>query len=208
MRRSYSIAFVLLMLSMSACSSQPAKDRYYSLTLEAGDATTSAQSGAAKTQLIVGPIQLARYLDQAGLAMQLGANQIRIANHHFWAEPLDEAIGKLLVRDISSQVSNIAVDRDAGRWTDDGNCHLRVEFDRFHATQDSRVVAAGRYWIRDNESASSIKREFDLVRALSDDGYAHAVGQLRATIGSLADEIVENVVESGGCAADTGKLDQ
>lgn len=207
MKCSYSIAFVLLLLSLSACSSQPAKDQYYSLILQAGDATTSARSGAAKAQLIVGPIQLARYLDQPGLAMQLGANQIRIANHHFWAEPLDEAIGKLLVHDISSQVDEIAVDRDAGRWTDDGDCRLRVEFDRFHATQDSRVVTTGRYWVRDNSSGKSTKREFDLVRPLSDDGYSHAVRQLRATIASLSGEIVEHIVETAACAADTAETD-
>ena len=134
------------------------------------------------------------------------ANQIRTANHHFWADPLGEAIGKLLVRDISGQLDGIGVDRDAGRWTDDGDCHLRVEFDRFHATQDSRVVATGRYWVRDNANDRTTKREFDLFRVLTGDGYSHAVLQLRATIEYLADDIAEHVVETAACAAETATV--
>lgn len=193
------IVFVVLILT--ACASQPKEDHYYSLVLAANDVTAAARTDTATARIIVGPIQLARYLDQPGLAMQVGSSQIRTANHHFWAEPLDEAIGKVLVRDISQRVGAVAVDRDAGRWTAGGDCRLRVEFDKFHATDDARVVVTGRYWIHDSGQADVAQSEFNIVQTLSANGYPQAVRQLRVAIESLAAEIVEQLSKIGNCTA-------
>lgn len=193
------VAFVFLMLT--ACASQPKEDHYYSLVLAADDVAAPARTDTAARRIIVGPIHLARYLDQSGLAMQVGTNQIRTANHHFWAEPLDEAIGKVLVRDISQRVGAVAVDRDAGRWTPGGDCRLRVEFDKFHATDDARVVATGRYWIHDSAREEVAQSEFNIVQTLSANGYTQAVRQLRVAIESLAAEIAEQLSNIGDCTA-------
>ena len=197
MNRIRSGFFLFVLSALTACGSQPVKDQYYSLVLAADDTPAPVTVEKPTKQIIVGPIQLARYLTQPGLAMQTGASQILVANHHFWAEPLDEAIGKVLVRDISQQVNAVAVDRAGGRWTQNGDCQLRVEFDKFHATENSQVVTTGRYWI--HESNDTRKREFDIVRRLSTDGYAHAVHQLRATLATLAGEIVKQMSIDGTC---------
>ena len=122
-----------------------------------------------------------------------------MANHHFWAEPLDEAIGKALVWDISNKVNNVAVDRASGRWTVGGDCQLRVEFDSFHATDDSRVVATGRYWIHETNPEQVTRKEFDIVQVLSADGYPQVVHQLRMSLETLAEEIVTQLSASNTC---------
>ena len=195
---------VFVILGLAACASQPKEDHYYSLVLAAdGDAALS-NADSTDARIIVGPIQLARYLDQPGLAMQTGTSQIQSANHHFWAEPLDEAIAKVLVRDISQQSAVLAVERDTGRWTAKDGCLLRVEFDKFHATDESQVVVTGRYWIHDSKRAEIAKREFDIVQTLSADGYPQAVRQLRVSLARLAGEIVEQVPNARECTANGG----
>lgn len=193
----------LLAMCLAACASRPAEDHYYSLVLAADDVAPSASVDRSATRIIVGPIQLARYLNRTGLILQQGSSEIRTANHHFWAEPLDEAIAKVLVRDISRQLDTIAVDRDAGQWTDEGDCQLRVELDRFHATDDSRVVVTGRYWIHDSDSPRVEKREFDIVQTLTAGGYPHAVQQLRASLQKLSNGIVEQLADSTVCLTDS-----
>lgn len=196
MRRSTFV--VALLLGLSACGSNPVEDRYYSLVLAADDASQAVRTDAAMAVLVVGPIQLPEYLQRPGLALQVGANEIRTANHHFWAEPLDEAIAKVLVRDISSETRDIVVERDVGRWTEGGDCRLRIEFDKFHATDRARVVSSGRYWLSASESAA--RREFDMTQTISADGYAHAVTALRQSLRTLATQIAEAVERSSACA--------
>ncbi len=183
---------------LAACGSNDmVEDRYYSLVLAAGPISDATDEGAAR--LIVGPIELPRYLGGRGLSMQVGPNRIETANHHFWAEPLDEAIAKVLARDIDENTDNIIVQRESGRWTVNADCRLRVEFDAFHPTHRSDVVISGRYWIGNDDAGT--RRDFSLRRRLSTDGYAHAVDVLRSALAALAEQVSGDLSAEGSCAA-------
>jgi uncharacterized lipoprotein YmbA len=184
---------------LAACASNPVEDRYYSLVLAADD-SAAPDMAVANAVLIVGPIQLPEYLNKRGLTMQVDSNQVQSANHHFWAEPLDEAISKVLVRDIARRNGNLGVERDAGRWTGAWTCRLRIEFDKFHATNRSSVVSSGRYWVSSSES--SVKQEFDVTQRLSADGYGPAVAALRESLDDLAMQINETINNNSQCSGD------
>lgn len=194
-------AFVgIALLQLIACGSGPVQqDRYYSLVLAATNADVPANE-AASARLVVGPIELPSYLRNRGIAMQTGPNRIESANHHFWAEPLDEAIAKVLVQDIAKRVDGIAVERESGRWTPDADCRVRVEFDAFHPTSDSRVVSSGRYWILSGDSSET--RTFGMSQTLTIDGYAHAVDALRSTLELLAQQIAGDVRGTPACTGE------
>ena len=197
-------AVLILLLALSGCSSTPVEDRYYSLVLTTDEAAPARVAGPGAPLLVVGPISLPDYLHKRGIALQSGASQIQTANHHFWAEPLDEAIAKVLVRDIERLSGNILVERDAGRWTGNADCRVRVEFDRFHATGDSRVVSSGRYWLVSlGDSASNdlpdARYEFSVSRPLSADGYAHAVQVLRESLNVVAEKINGHIDKQSTC---------
>ena len=185
---------------LAACGSSPVlQDSYYSLVLAAdigevsGNETTTAR-------LIVGPIELPSYLSNRGIAMQMGPNRIESANHHFWAEPLNEAIAKVLTQDIAERTDGIEVERESGRWTAEEDCRVRVEFDAFHPTNDSRVVSSGRYWI--SAENSSDNQAFSLSRTLTTDGYAHAADVLRDTLKTLAQQISEDIQGNPACTGE------
>lgn len=201
MTRNSSVVIVLLvfvLLGLMACGSNPVEDHYYSLVLAADDVMAPVGTEESKAHLIVGPVRLPEYLNRRGLAMQIDANQIQTANHHFWAEPLEEAISKVLVRDIANLASGVTVDRDAGRWTDSGDCRLRIEFDKFHATDQSRVVSSGRYWV--SSSDSDVKQEFEVTQTLSADGHANAVAALRRSLATLATQITNTIESHSQCS--------
>jgi uncharacterized lipoprotein YmbA len=194
---------VIVLLGLMACGSNPVEDHYYSLVLAADDVMAPVRSEERKAQLIVGPIQLPEYLNRRGLAMQIDSNQIQTANHHFWAEPLEEAISKVLVRDIANLASGVTLDRGAGRWTDPGDCRLRIEFDKFHATDRSRVVSSGRYWI--SSADSDVRQEFDVTESISADGHAHAVAALRRSLGTLATQITDTIESNSQCSGEQAR---
>jgi hypothetical protein len=194
---------IIVLLGLTACGSNPLQDHYYSLVLAADDVTAPVRTEEATAHLIVGPVRLPEYLNRRGLAIQIDANQIQTANHHFWAEPLEEAISKVLVRDIADLASGVTVDRDAGRWTDSGDCHLRIEFDKFHATDQSRVVSSGRYWV--SSSDANIKQEFAVTQTLFADGHAHAVAALRRSLRTLATQITDSVESNPQCSGEQEK---
>lgn len=192
------VACAAAILMLPACGSGPTiPDRYYSLVLAANDVAVVGDNESSTGHLIVGPVNLPDYLDERGLPMQVGPNRIESAHHHFWAEPLDEAIAKVLVRDIASRTSSIDVERESGRYTPAEDCRLRVEFDAFHPTNDSRVVTSGRYWISSEDGSS--RQEFSLSRTLTMDGYAHAVDTLRDMLRTLAERISTDVQEQPAC---------
>jgi uncharacterized protein len=194
------IAVFVVVGGLSACASTPLEDHYYSLVLAADETAATAVAGSANAYLVVGPVELPDFLEQRGIAIQTGSNQIRTANHHFWAEPLREAIAKVLARDIARATSGVTVDRDAGRWTGPGDCRVRIEFDKFHATSDSHVVVSGRYWVLSGDAIA--RQEFAVTRILSTDGYAHAVTALRAALGTVAEQISGTVAGDSPCSAE------
>jgi len=197
MNHARSCFVVVVLLSLVACAAKSVEEHYYSLVLAADQANVPAKDDNTEAHLIVGPVQLPAYLNNQGMSIAVGANQIRTANHHFWAEPLKEAISKVLVLDISRLLDNVVVERDAGRWTDEGYCRLRLEFDRFHATDESSVISSGRYWVSSAEA--SVSREFHMTRSLAADGYGHAVETLRQSLGTLAAKIAATVESDQLC---------
>lgn len=191
--------FCLTALMLSACSSSPViEDHYYSLVLAKSENTSPPDRQSASMRLIVGPVQLPSYLTARGLPLQVGPNRISSASHHLWAEPLDEAIAKVLARDLEAYSRGISVERESGRFTVDEDCRVRAEFDAFHPTNASRAVVKGRYWISSDDGNN--RHEFELSRTLTDDGYAHAVDTLRGMLADLAQRIATDIENHNVCS--------
>ncbi len=198
MRRIRNVFILLATAGLVGCGSTPIEDHYYSLVLAAGDSASSQTTDSPARELIVGPVTLPDYLDHRGISLQTGPNKIQSASHNFWAEPLDEAINKVLVQDIAKSSSELSVTRHLGRQSTAAVCRLGIEFDKFHATDDGAVVSSGRYWLSNDEGR--IHREFSLRRKLRADGYAHAVNELRETLRSVAALVRASIDASTTCA--------
>lgn len=181
---------ILFLAYVAGCSSTPPEDRYYSLVLDAADDGVAKVNGDARMRVSLSRIDIPEFLESRAMALQTGGNEIQVAQHHFWAERLDEAIAKVLVRDITEAAKSV----DIARGNQNSYCELRVEFDRFHATGNARVLVSGRYWLSSEEGSE--RGEFDLSQGLTSSGYASAVSTLRNSLVILAREI-GGEIESG-----------
>jgi uncharacterized lipoprotein YmbA len=196
-KRGENILLTIVLLSIAGCASKTLEDHYYSLVLAADGGVPAAEIGETTGQLLIAPIMLSDYLDQPGLVIQLGSNKLQTANHHFWAEPLREAISKVLVQDIAAKNRTLAVDREHGGRGPHASCYLNVEFDTFHATDGARVVSRGRFWLVSDDRR--VRQEFDLSGELHADGYGHAVDALRSLLSSVADEVSRSIESNKLC---------
>ncbi len=194
-----SISSATLMLLLGACSSSPVKDNYYSLSLGSYDATNINSATKRPKKLSIVAVQLPRFLRQQGLVRQVGEHTIDLANHHLWGEPLDEGIGKVLIRELMAKSNTIFVEQNSGRWTADSHCTLRIEIDRFHVTDGNRVVSSGRYWLASADELKSVVKSFDNSNTLRRDGYNQVVAQLRTSLAQLAADIVAIIDDSEVC---------
>jgi len=82
---------LLLLIALAAlaagCASSPTP-RYFRLVASADPAVMPEQDATARS-VIIGPFQLAEYLDRPQIVMRDGANGMTMADYERWAEPLD-----------------------------------------------------------------------------------------------------------------------
>ncbi len=67
---------------------------------------------------------------------------------------------RIVCHECDLRVGPVQVERDAA------HCRVRIEFDKFHATSDSKVVTTGRYWLHRTNSSVVTKKEFNIVKRI------------------------------------------
>lgn len=88
---------------MTACGSSAATDFYVlEASADRGPMTTDLRIG-------VGPIELPAYLDRDGIVTRSDLTSLEVAEFDRWAEPLDDAFGRVLSEDLSRLFGTEAV---------------------------------------------------------------------------------------------------
>ncbi|MDY0745393.1 PqiC family protein [Paucibacter sp. R3-3] len=98
------LATLLAAMALAACSSGPQAPppQYYQLRLQAPEAAAPAQPGApAEVWQLVAPVKLPEYLERDVLWLPVGASGMQPLPNHRWAEPLDEAVPRILLHDLA-----------------------------------------------------------------------------------------------------------
>lgn len=190
----FSFLSALLLL---ACISPAERVKYYSLSLEedseAPSYATSDSLSQEKPQIVIESISLPTFLRQDKLVMQIGAHEIYSANFHRWAEPLEEAIAKVLVQALSRKNTGYQFDKTSPQWRKSAQLNLRLEFEKFHATDTAKILVSGRYWLYDTRSNLKSMQVFNFTDTLTHDGYLHTVEKLQHAIDQLSDKIAQSL---------------
>jgi hypothetical protein len=92
------LLLITLAVLAAACASSPTP-RYFRLAASTDLAVTSEQ-GATGPSVIIGPFQLAEYLDRPQIVTRDGANGIIVADYERWAEPLDANFQAVLTANV------------------------------------------------------------------------------------------------------------
>lgn len=119
-----------------------------------------------------------------------------------WAESLELALPKALVRELQRQSDDYSFYLKNVDWVARTDYRLRLRIDSLQATDKGEVVAAGRYQlIAEHDPESQVFADFNFQRDLNQDGHAHAVEQIQALLAQIAEAILGSVQDLGGHAS-------
>lgn len=97
--------------------------------------------------VVLGPVTIPAVVDRPQLVVRQSAVRLAVLEQERWAEPLREAVPRLLAETMSSQLRNASVSgpRTAAPPPD---VRVRVEFTRFEAMPGQEVIIEARWWLR------------------------------------------------------------
>ena len=188
MKTKLPLAGVLLML-LGGCSSAPASLQYY--MLHSPSAASAPAIAEAKAYVQIKRIELPEYLKQRALVMQTSPTTLYFSPKHVWAEPLDKSFRQALTSALW-QTGNVMVlpgDMHAAAYP---TTTLNIHIDDFIATFDGKVLIKGQYWF-DGASQSPQLTHFSYQRTLDNDGFEHAVEQMRGLVADVAEHIAKDL---------------
>lgn len=183
--RTSNLLLLLCFLLMAGCSSVPEQNTQYYLLYNHSTALMPSSDKNVNRKPIKIEISLPAYLNQPNLVIKLSEHNLHFALHHQWAEPLKQGFYKSLINDIDQEGTyNPLINA-----TKTSIPTLNVNVEHFHITENSMVILSGQYW--QSGSATSSLERFDLRLPLEQDGYEHAITQLRRLITQLALKIAQ-----------------
>lgn len=171
------IMAAILVAGLSGCVSSPTPVSRYTLPLS--DARAEALSGDAGHTVAVAPVSTARYLRHDGILMQLSDIELRHADNHLWAEPLERQLDRTLKYSLAQNLAGTQVlQARPGLAIEESNYRLTVDIDRFQGRHDGKAVVGGEWGIRNDQGRQVAHRRFQIEEPLDSDGYPALVRSL------------------------------
>lgn len=139
------ILLLLALLSVCACQHSPRKE-YFALSASAADFTVSEQTPV--NQFVgVGPISIPEYLQHNKIAYWKNAQQLVLQDNHYWAEPLERGITRVLTLELQSSQRDWRVVQFPWPGKQRPGYSLRLDIQRLDAFADQAVLEARADWI-------------------------------------------------------------
>lgn len=163
------MAFVTLIIFAGCAEIKPPQNHYYLL-----DTAQTQHVGQLSAPVSV-RIELAQYLAQGSLVLQLDEQRIQPSHYHRWAEPLSGMIERYLQRQLQ-QLEYLQNDQT-----------LTIVIDRFHGSPTGDVRFSGQWW---KSGAHPPKPQpFDFHAHQNGAGYDQLVSELQQLLNRLAREV-------------------
>jgi uncharacterized lipoprotein YmbA len=189
-RYSSAVAISVLVLLISSCSSNskiPLETNYYLLNSQ----HLAKTSTSIDKIVLVEVLELPAYLHQPHLVIQLNKHQLHYARFDMWAEPLQSGFTKALISDLNANNNNIQFVTDEFLSSDVNLDKLVIRVDYFHPTTGSKVILSGVFWKDRNEGHNKIQQPFSFELLLNEDGYTHAIAQMRQLVSMMSTAVLE-----------------
>lgn len=176
----------LLCLALVACGSVP-ETRFYLLADMDGSPTKARPTD--RPLIVLGRIVVPDYLRQSGLIVQTNEYEIRPANYHRWAEPLEAGLRRALAMELTEAMPRFRIEPEP-RDSREMDYRLDVDVSYFHGNESGEVFLSGRwmaYDLDDDERVASSR--FNFRDRIGAPGYASMVAAQAAQLEQLSLEV-------------------
>ncbi len=181
------VSAILLPALLMACAGAPIETHLYLLR---SDAQETSRALTPSDEIAIGEVQVAPYIDQPGLVLEIAPGEIRAARNHRWAEPPPVAITSYLTLEVSKALqTDILPARFSSADTVFG-----VRIDQLHGTSEGGAKLIAYWWVKhDDEVLSSY--QFAETLALEADGYNALAKAQQQLLAKLAGRIAQSLDE-------------
>jgi len=175
-----------LAIAALACANAPVERSHYLLR------ATHAPEGAVESEAKVGlrRVEVADYLAQPGLVVQVGRDEVRAAKNHLWAEPLARGVRVYLRSALADALGEpVAVGRIA---KEAGSVVIDVAIEEFHGRlDDGGATLVASYQISVQEQVTRYR--YAATASLPEDGYSGLVAAEKELLTEFAAAIADSV---------------
>ncbi len=179
----------VLLCLLTACAGSPATSTQY--LLPADNSASPAAEGEPTRVLVVRPLQMADFLNEEGIVLQLDDITLNQASSNRWAEQP----AMMLQRGLRQRLANRLPDTEVldANTRAAGDMQLLVEVNSFQGTHNGEAVAAGQWQLRDASGEFIRQQNFQAVTRLENDGYPALVRALGRSWDQVATEIAASI---------------
>lgn len=193
MRFPSALATTAAALLLAGCVNlEPVADptRHYVLASTARSVETA--SGDCATTLVLGPVTLPAHLENARIAVRVGANEVRYSEYHRWAEPLRESVARLLREELAAADPDTCVLPFGPGTPSTFDRQLIVEITRLDFTPENRAHVTANWRLVDRHDRGDVSTAvFQSVREFeaSPNDFVPAVAALNGLLTELAEKL-------------------
>ena len=180
---------LLLISLLVSCAGSPVNSTQYLLPADGSAATPVA--GEPTRVLVVRPLQLADFLNDDGIVLQLDDITLNQATANRWAEQPAQMLQRGLRQRLANRLPDTEVLDSAARAA--GDMQLLVEVDTFQGNHNGEAVAAGQWQLRDASGEVLVQQSFKAVTRLDTNGYAALVRALGRSWDQVATDIAAGI---------------
>jgi len=191
--RQIMLFFVSFLLLTACTSNSTVQLNYYLLDSSTSPSLNSDKINENRPLVVIGNVKLSEYLQQSSLSMQTAEHLIHHAHNHLWAEPLPDAVVKVLLKDLRAITAEYGFEEMANRWQGKARYQIALQVNQFHPITQQQVILSGRFWLTDLVGDKTQAMDFNYTKELMEDGYAHSVEQQRQLLNELAQHIAASI---------------
>jgi|AntAceMinimDraft_5_1070358.scaffolds.fasta_scaffold00015_38 uncharacterized lipoprotein YmbA len=192
------VVTLFLIAILAGCASQTLPPTYY-LMRSSQDLQSSALSTSKHFSL--GSVNIAAYLDQPGLVMEIAPGEMRPASQNLWAEPIYDGVRNFL----STEIAHARGQELLPSKLTSNTTAVNIRIDQLHGTVDGRALIVAYWWLVRGDEVIMLNR-FSESRALTTSGYAALVDAEKNLLSELAQRIATSLAGSGPSTVAPGIL--
>lgn len=208
------IAALVLTVALGGCLGRTPPPKLYLLT--ALDSPPERPAGGSGSAVGVGPVTLPEYLRRGEIVTRSGCRgaaaefcaELELAELDLWAEPLEEAIPRVLAEDLSILLATENVVRYPWRPSASVDYQVTVDFVRFDVDAAGRTELTARWAVVETEKDEVLHLARSIFGESAAAGYDAKVSALSRALSELAREIagvLDSLAEKrGGGAGGSG----
>ena len=180
---------VFSLVALAGCSATPPASQLY--VLPAPEATVRAPQTA--PILVVRPVELAPYLDSAGLVYRTSDTQVIQTRQNLWAQNLSAQLTQRLVADLRSKQSQYWPVQLNPVMTSRGQPMLLVRVEQFNGSYTGNADISGEWTLVDAEGQIQQTQVFRHSVPLDSEGYPALVEALAQGFQQVTSQIAQTL---------------